>query len=92
MLIFSVLQFGFVTLFVAALPLAPLFALINNVLEIRLDAYKMLVTTRKPTPAHAKDIGIWTTILEIMSTLAVLCNVRFYPHTFINLYKCCRHL
>uniref|UniRef100_A0AC35F864 Anoctamin n=1 Tax=Panagrolaimus sp. PS1159 TaxID=55785 RepID=A0AC35F864_9BILA len=69
-----VLQFGFVTLFVAALPLAPLFALINNILEIRLDAYKMLVTTRKPIPAHAKNIGIWRTILEIMSTLAVLCN------------------
>uniref|UniRef100_A0A914YAH1 Anoctamin n=1 Tax=Panagrolaimus superbus TaxID=310955 RepID=A0A914YAH1_9BILA len=83
-----VLQFGFVTLFVAALPLAPLFALINNILEIRLDAYKMLVTTRKPIPAHGKNIGIWRTILEIMSTLAVLCNgndariYKFFPFFF----------
>jgi hypothetical protein len=30
-----VIQYGFVTLFVAAFPLAPLFALINNVVEIR---------------------------------------------------------
>ena len=30
-----VIQFGFITIFVAAFPLAPLFALINNVLEIR---------------------------------------------------------
>jgi hypothetical protein len=37
-----VLQYGFVTLFVAAFPLAPLFALLNNIGEIRLDAYKML--------------------------------------------------
>ena len=35
------IQYGFITLFVAAFPLAPLFALINNVLEIRLDATKV---------------------------------------------------
>jgi len=37
---FPVIQYGFVTLFVSAFPLAPLLALINNVFEIRLDAYK----------------------------------------------------
>ena len=36
------IQYGFITLFVAAFPLAPLFALINNVLEIRLDATKVI--------------------------------------------------
>ena len=30
-----VIQFGFITIFVCAFPLAPLFALINNILEIR---------------------------------------------------------
>ena len=30
-----VIQFGFITIFVAAFPLAPLFALLNNILEIR---------------------------------------------------------
>jgi hypothetical protein len=35
---FSVLQFGFITIFVAAFPLAPLCALLNNWMEIRLDA------------------------------------------------------
>ena len=37
MFIFSVLQFGFITIFVAAFPLAPLFALLNNWVEIRCD-------------------------------------------------------
>ena len=41
---FSVVQYGFVTLFVAAFPLAPLLALINNVFEIRLDAYKVRIS------------------------------------------------
>ncbi|PIO58264.1 hypothetical protein TELCIR_20304, partial [Teladorsagia circumcincta] len=47
-----VLQFGFVTLFVVAFPLAPLFAVLNNILEIRLDAYKFLITIQKPVPAQ----------------------------------------
>ncbi|XP_017464374.1 PREDICTED: anoctamin-7-like, partial [Rhagoletis zephyria] len=37
-----VLQYGFVTLFVAAFPLAPFFALLNNIFEMRLDAKKLL--------------------------------------------------
>ncbi|KAL3094371.1 hypothetical protein niasHS_004697 [Heterodera schachtii] len=34
----QVIQLGFVTVFVAAFPLAPLFALVNNILEICFDA------------------------------------------------------
>ena len=41
-----VLQFGFITIFVAAFPLAPLFALLNNWVEIRLDAQKFVRETR----------------------------------------------
>lgn len=40
------IQFGFITIFVMAFPLAPLFALINNALEIRIDAKKLLVYHR----------------------------------------------
>lgn len=43
-----VIQFGFVTIFVSAFPLAPLFALINNIFEIRLDARKMITIYRRP--------------------------------------------
>ena len=43
-----VIQFGFVTIFVSAYPLAPLFAFINNVFEIRLDARKMLLRYKRP--------------------------------------------
>lgn len=41
------IQYGFVCMFVAALPLAPLFALCNNIIEIRVDAYKHLIQTKK---------------------------------------------
>lgn len=39
---FSVIQYGFITIFVSAFPLAPLFALVNNIFELRVDAKKLL--------------------------------------------------
>lgn len=71
----AVIQFGFVTLFVSAFPLAPLFALINNLLEVRLDAYKFVVATRRPLPERARDPGVWLSIIDIISNAAVLTNV-----------------
>lgn len=53
----AVIQFGFVSLFVASFPLAPLFALLNNIIEIRLDAKKFVTELRRPVAARAKDIG-----------------------------------
>ena len=41
-----VLQYGFVTMFVAGFPLAPFFALINNIIEIRVDAYNYVHNLR----------------------------------------------
>uniref|UniRef100_A0A4X2M5F4 Anoctamin n=1 Tax=Vombatus ursinus TaxID=29139 RepID=A0A4X2M5F4_VOMUR len=52
-----ILQFGFTTIFVAAFPLAPLLALLNNIIEIRLDAYKFVTQWRRPLASRAKDIG-----------------------------------
>ena len=53
----SVVQFGFVTLFVAAFPLAPFFALINNIIELRSDADKFVSQYRRRMAARAQDIG-----------------------------------
>ena len=72
---FLVIQYGFVTIFVAAFPLAPLLALINNIFEIRLDAYKYTTQMRRPIAQQVQDIGIWYSILEGMTYLAVVSNV-----------------
>uniref|UniRef100_A0A7N6F780 Anoctamin n=1 Tax=Anabas testudineus TaxID=64144 RepID=A0A7N6F780_ANATE len=69
-----ILQFGFTTIFVAAFPLAPLLALLNNIIEIRLDAYKFVTQWRRPLPSQAKDIGIWYGILEGIGILSVITN------------------
>ena len=53
------LQFGFVTLFVAAFPLAPVFAVINNIIEVRVDADKFVTQYRRPPAVRASNIGLY---------------------------------
>ncbi|KAG8249797.1 Anoctamin-1 [Homalodisca vitripennis] len=55
-------------------PLAPLFALLNNILESRLDAQKLLTYHRRPVAQRVADIGVWFSILDSISKLAVITN------------------
>ncbi|XP_068579060.1 anoctamin-2 [Cebidichthys violaceus] len=68
------IQYGFVSLFVASFPLAPAFALLNNVIEIRLDAAKFVTELRRPDAVRCKDIGIWYNILCGISKFSVITN------------------
>ncbi|KAM7023139.1 anoctamin-6 isoform 2-T2 [Passerculus sandwichensis] len=76
-----VIQFGFVTLFVASFPLAPLLALMNNMLEIRLDAWKLTTQFRRMVPQKAQDIGAWQPILQGIAILAVVTNALIIAFT-----------
>ncbi|XP_063053222.1 anoctamin-9 [Engraulis encrasicolus] len=69
-----VIQFSFTTIFVAAFPLAPLLALLNNIIEIRLDAIKMVSLERRLVPQKTNNIGVWTDVLEAVGVLAVIAN------------------
>ncbi|XP_072017644.1 anoctamin-4-like isoform X2 [Amphiura filiformis] len=75
------IQFGFITIFAAAFPLAPLFALINNIMEIRVDAYKFVTQLRRPYAAKAQDIGAWYGILVTVGNIAVLTNAFIIAFT-----------
>lgn len=70
-----VVQFGFITLFVASFPLAPLLALFNNILEIRVDAWKFTTQFRRPVASKARNIGAWLEILNAVAVLSVVTNV-----------------
>ncbi|WAR15021.1 ANO7-like protein [Mya arenaria] len=76
-----VLQFGFITIFVAAFPLAPLFALLNNWLEIRIDAHKFTCETRRPVADRAQDIGVWFSIMDALAQIAVISNAFLIAFT-----------
>ena len=76
-----VIQYGFVTIFVSAFPLAPLCALINNIFELRLDAKKLLVHHRRPVAIRVKDIGIWLQIMESLGRISVITNALIIAFT-----------
>ncbi|XP_057612456.1 anoctamin-5 [Chionomys nivalis] len=77
----TVIQFGFVTLFVASFPLAPLFALINNIMEIRVDAWKLTTQYRRPVAAKAHSIGVWQDILYGMAIISIATNAFIVAFT-----------
>jgi Calcium-activated chloride channel len=53
----QLILYGYVSLFVVAFPLAPLLGLINNIVEIRVDIFKLLHNSSRPIARGCEDIG-----------------------------------
>ncbi|XP_060575642.1 anoctamin-8-like isoform X2 [Ruditapes philippinarum] len=68
------IQYGYVILFSSAFPLAALFALLNNVIEIRSDAFKLCIYHQRPFGKRVRNIGIWQDALRVMGLIAVVVN------------------
>lgn len=77
-----VIQYGYITMFAAAFPLAPLMAVLNNVVEIRTDAFKLLDAYTRPEYKGAESIGAWFPILEILGIVAVGTNCMLIGFQF----------
>jgi len=52
-------QFGYVVLFSSAFPLAAMCALVNNIIEIRSDAFKLCSGLQRPLGLRVESIGQW---------------------------------
>ena len=64
-------QYGYVTLFSAAFPIAPLLTCLNNLVGLRMDGYKYLCTYRRIQPFGFEDIGTFQSIFELMNYLGI---------------------
>ena len=67
-------QYGYITLFSAAFPAAPVLAFVNNTIQMRVDAYKFLTTYRRIQPQSAEDIGTFQTIFELLNVVGCISN------------------
>ncbi|KAJ8601815.1 hypothetical protein CTAYLR_007474 [Chrysophaeum taylorii] len=67
------IQFGYCTLFFVCFPLAPLFALLNNLLEAKIDAVKRL-SKRRPIPTNQTSIHTYTYACLVLSYCAIVNN------------------
>ncbi|XP_078451994.1 anoctamin-8-like [Lampetra fluviatilis] len=68
------IQFGYVTLFSSTFPLTALFAFLNNLAEIRTDAFKLCTALQRPFGQRVKNIGMWQNIMEAMGVIAIVVN------------------
>ncbi|KAK7063201.1 Anoctamin-8 [Halocaridina rubra] len=68
------IQFGYVTLFSPAFPLAAAFAVVSNFIEIRSDAFKMCYVLQRPFGERAQSIGVWQDAMELMGVLSIIVN------------------
>ncbi len=50
-------------------------------LEIRIDAYKFVASSRRALPLRAADMGSWFNILEFITRLAILTNALLIAYT-----------
>eukprot|EP00741_Cyanophora_paradoxa_P024504 tig00022075_g23659.t1 len=57
------------------LPLAAFLAWLNNVIEIRTDAMKLLGVQQRPRVTAARDIGSWLTMLRLLTNVSIITNV-----------------
>ncbi|CAF1336768.1 unnamed protein product [Adineta ricciae] len=72
-----VVQFGYIIFLSTLFPLAAFFSLLNNILEIRTDAFKLCMIYQRPFSQRVKDIGHWQKIMEYMIVAAVIINCVF---------------
>eukprot|EP00536_Pseudo-nitzschia_multiseries_P003744 jgi/Psemu1/186611/e_gw1.59.127.1 len=70
----SVVQFTFVACFSVILPCIPFLVLINYLLSMRFDAYKVCRGRRRPFSKRTGGIGVWEHLLHIVAVIAVLTN------------------
>ena len=68
------MQFGLMVFFAPAFPLAALFSLVNNLFEIRSDAFKVCLLFQRPFGQRVANIGTWQ-----VSKLFLYIFICIYP-------------
>lgn len=64
-------QFGYVVLFSSVYPVAAFWAVLNNIIEIRADAFKLCVAFQRPMARKVKDIGAWQVCLNDLNDATI---------------------
>lgn len=77
-LIEMLIQFGYVTLFASAFPLAAFVAVGANYVESRTDLWKLTRLCRRPSPNRIESLGMWNTILRVMEWMSALTNCLIF--------------
>ncbi len=70
----KVLLFGYLVLFGASFSIGPLIFLLVNLIDIRVDAKRLLWLYRRPVGYRAQDIGTWSVICNFLNVTGIITN------------------
>lgn len=74
-----VIEFGYVTLFASAFPLASFLSMVCNVIEVYSDSFKLHYVIQRPMVRAASSMPrTWYTVLQCICWTAVLTNVLIF--------------
>lgn len=62
-------------------------AVLNNLIEIRTDASKFLLSYNRPFYRGSQGIGTWYVILEVLGVIAVTTNCLLITFSYSTLYQ-----
>lgn len=68
------ISFGYIALFVTALPFAAFAGLVWSMVESKGDGWKLCNVHQRPIPRGAEDIGSWQSMYTVIAVAAVLTN------------------
>ena len=80
------IQFGYMSLFITALPVADVFGLICNGVSIRYEIWALMRVFQRPIPRGAEDIGTWQSIFTVIMVASVITNAGLAVYTMTSLH------
>lgn len=81
-----VVQFGYLVLFGQLFPLAAIFSIIANRIQINVQISNLGIS-RRHKPAVGEGIGNWMNALEVLSTISIFFNCLFIYFTSTTYQK-----
>jgi len=75
------IQFGYVTLFASAYPMASLVMSVALAIELRSDCFKLTYLCQKPKGEQVSGIGMWKRLLQCMVWFSCLTNCLLFGFT-----------
>jgi hypothetical protein len=68
-------------LFAAAFPLAPVIAIVSNLVEMHADCFKLTYLCRKPRSFRSDGLGMWKTLIHAIIWLSALTNCLIFGYS-----------
>lgn len=75
-------QFSFINLFSVIVPVLAITSMLENLVKIRVDAYKLCNIYRRPHVEQAEDAGFWSETVDVMIFAGIYMNTALVTLSF----------